>query len=106
MIAFARDHRNEKYRTARWQLIRERNGKRFLHQPRIGRTSQRVVIILLFFDARRLQTKLVELVPSFLVAITANDRKNRRTQVGREGRWIDEIFFETFATARDNFRIV
>src|SRR6266481_9070010 len=106
MTAVARYFWNKKNRTACRQLVGERNGKRLFHKVGMSRTSKRVVIILFFLDARRFQAELVQLRPSFFIAIAADDRKNRGPQIGGQRRWVCQIFCETFATTRDNSRIV
>jgi len=53
----ARTIGNEKISQARWQLIRERNGKRFFTRAGIDCTTSALVRICGCFDARRLQTE-------------------------------------------------
>src|SRR5438093_3777728 len=106
MTAVARDRRDQKYRTTCRQLIGQRNGKRLLRQLGVDRFGQRVVVILFFLNARRFQPQLVKFVPSLFVCVSANYRKHRRTQIRRERRWICEIFWKTFATARGDLWII
>ena len=86
MTAVAGDSRNQEDGAARWQLVRKRNCKRLLHQFRISRAGERVVVILFFFDARRFQAELMQFVPNFLVGVVADNYQNWRTQIGCERR--------------------
>src|SRR5439155_24618170 len=106
MTAFASDPRDKKYRTARRQLISKRNRKGLLRQFWINRACQRIVIILLLLNARRLLTELVKLLPGPFVSISADHRKHRWAKIGRQRFWIGEISFKTISTTRDDFRIV
>src|SRR5437867_12723100 len=106
MIAISRDSWNKERRTACWQLVGERNSKRLFHQLWISRASKCVVIILFFLDARRFHAELVQLRPSFFIGVAAGDCKHCGPQIGGQRRWVCEICCETFATTRDNFRIV
>src|SRR5207253_4882418 len=59
-----------------------------------------------FLNARRFQAELVKFAPGLFVCVSANDRKNRRTQIRRKRRWSCEIILKTFATACDDFWVV
>ena len=60
VTTFTSDSQDKKDRSACWQLVCKRDGKRLFHQFGIDRTGQRVVIILFFFNARCLEAELDE----------------------------------------------
>src|SRR5438874_8795725 len=97
MTAVAGDSRNQEDGTARWQLVRERNRKRLLHQFRISRASKRIVVILFVLSACGFQTKFVQFVPSLLIGITSNHCQNWSTKIRWERRRMCEVFLETLA---------
>ena len=97
MIAVPGDSRNQEDGTARWQLVRKRNRKRLLHQFRIARASERVVVILLVLNACCFQAQFVQFVPCLLVGIAADHCQNWSTQIRWERRWMCEVFLETLA---------
>jgi hypothetical protein len=71
MTAVAGDSRNQEDGTARWQFISKRNRQRLLHQFRISRASERLVVILLVLNACGFQTEFVQFVPSLFIGIAA-----------------------------------
>ena len=99
MTAVAGDSRNQEDGTARWQLVRKRNRKRLLHQFRIGRASERLVVILLVLNACGFQTEFVQFVPSLLIGIAADYCQNWSTEIRWERRRMCEVFLETLAAA-------
>src|SRR4029077_13241263 len=106
MTAVAGDSRNQENGPARWQFVCKRNRKRLLHQFRIGRASERLVVILLVLNARGFQTEFVQLVPGLLIGITADHCQNWSTEIRWERRRMCEVFLETLAAAGDDFRII
>ena len=99
MTAVAGDSRNQEDGTARWQLVRKRNRKRLLHQFRISRASECIVVILFVLNACGFQTEFVQFVPSFLIGIAAEHCQNWSTEIRWERRRMCEVFLETLAAA-------
>src|SRR4029077_16129216 len=83
MTAVAGDSRDQEDGTTRWQLVRKRNRKRLLHQFRISRASERLVVILLVLNACGFQTEFVQFVPSLLIGIAAHYCQDWSTEI----RW-------------------
>src|SRR5258707_12140806 len=106
MTAVAGDSRNQEDGTARWQLVRKRNRKRLLHQFRISRASERIVVILFVLNACGFQTEFVQLVPSLRIGIAADYCQNCSTEVRWERSRVCKVFLETLAAAGDNFGII
>src|SRR5437764_15386809 len=93
-------------RAACRQLVGKRNEKRLFHQLGIHRTGQRVVIILFFFNACCLEAKLMKVVPSRFISISPDNSKDCRAKIRSQRFWIREKSLKTFATIRDDFRVV
>src|SRR5260370_16788281 len=62
--------------------------------------------MLFLLDAARLQSKVVQLVPSRFVTVLSNYKANRRAEVGRERRRVDNELFKTLLTTADDFLII
>ena len=106
MPAVARNFTDVVKCAAGWQLIGQGNLQRFRRQLRISRRRQRVVVILLFLDAGRFQSELMQFVPGRFVGISSDDEANRRAQIRRKRSRIEKELLKAFFAAGDDFLVV
>src|SRR5207245_7348219 len=67
---------------------------------------QRIVIILFFFEACFIEAKMMKVVPSRFISISPDNSKDCRAKIRSQRFWIREKSLKTFATIRDDFRVV
>src|SRR5262249_49713853 len=92
--------------SARWQLVRKRNGKRLFRQFRINRVTERIVVILFVLSACGFQTEFMQRVPCLFIGIATDHCQNWSAEIRWKRRRIREVFPETLAAAGDNVPVI